>query len=382
MGEVFAGRYELLDPVAEGGMGSVWLTHDRSDGQVKIAKILRQSDASSLLRFVREQSVRIDHHHVVTPLSWAGMDDRVLFTMPLVRGGSVADLLKEHGPLPVRWVAELLDQTLKGLEAVHAAGIVHRDVKPANLLLEPTGRALPHLRLTDFGIAAPVDEPRMTHASMAIGTPGYMAPEQWHGAHPDPRQDLYAVAAVGLEMLTATRPPGTPGPLVPPDLSSLPEPHEPAQRLVSVLLRSTVEDPDQRHASAAQMRAELRLLELTELTYSGDEVVVRDHFATGFPAMSAVSDAPPGVGFADGATRLDGQTRVDGTALPPTRNAHHPAPATRIPLTQALFGKTRVDAAAAGHPDASARRASAVPGLALVALGVVLLLAALLLGLG
>ncbi|WP_235737541.1 hypothetical protein [Nocardioides alcanivorans] len=71
-----------------------------ADGQVKAAKILGQSDAASLLRFVREQSMRIDHRHVVTPQSWAGVDDRVLFTMPMVRGGSVADLLRDHGALP------------------------------------------------------------------------------------------------------------------------------------------------------------------------------------------------------------------------------------------------------------------------------------------
>ena len=96
--------------------------------------------------------------------------------MPLVRGGSVASLLSDFGALPLRWVGALLDQTLQALEAVHAAGIVHRDIKPANLLLEPTGRNQPHLRVTDFGIAAPMDEPRMTRASMAIGSPGYMPP--------------------------------------------------------------------------------------------------------------------------------------------------------------------------------------------------------------
>ena len=71
-------------------------------------------------------------------------------TMPLVRGGSVAGLVKEYGALPVRWVSQLLDQTLQALEAVHAAGIVHRDVKPANLLLEPTGTGRPHLRLLNL----------------------------------------------------------------------------------------------------------------------------------------------------------------------------------------------------------------------------------------
>ena len=92
---------------------------------------------------------------------------------------------------------------------------------PANLLLEPTGRDQPHLRLTDFGIAAPMDEPRMTRASMAIGSPGYMPPEQWHGADPDPRQDIYAVGLVGLEMLTGIRPEVERAPI---DLDALPEP--------------------------------------------------------------------------------------------------------------------------------------------------------------
>ncbi|MBM7517803.1 serine/threonine-protein kinase [Nocardioides nitrophenolicus] len=207
MGEVFAGRYELLDPIAAGGMGTVWRVLDRTAGEVKAAKMLRQTDAAMLLRFVREQSVRIDHTHVVTPQSWAGVDDRVLFTMPLVRGGSVSGLMKRNGgTLPPRWIAVLTDQTLQALEAVHAAGIVHRDIKPGNLLLEVTGRDRPHLRLTDFGIAVPSDEPRLTHVAMVIGTPGYLPPEQYRGADPDPSADIYALGVVVLEMLTGHRP--------------------------------------------------------------------------------------------------------------------------------------------------------------------------------
>ena len=276
MGEVFAGRYELIVPIAEGGMGTVWEVHDRSDNQVKAAKILRQSDAASLLRFVREQSMRIDHRHVVTPLSWAGMDDRVLFTMPLVRGGSVASLLSDFGALPLRWVGTLLDQTLQALEAVHAAGIVHRDVKPGNLLLEPTGRDQPHLRLTDFGIAAPMDEPRMTRASMAIGSPGYMPPEQWHGADPDPRQDIYAVGLVGLEMLTGIRPEVERASI---DLDALPEPRGLARELVAVLERAASPDPAARHASATELRRDLARLDLVNQTMAAnDDIEVFDHF--------------------------------------------------------------------------------------------------------
>lgn len=208
MGELFAGRYELVDPLGDGGMGSVWRTWDHRDRRYVAAKVLRQADASSLLRFVREQSYRISHPHVVTPLGWAGEDERVLFTMPIVRGGSVATLLGDFGALPPTWVAVLLDQLLDALAAVHAAGVVHRDVKPANLLLEPTGRGRPHLRLSDFGIAAPVDAPRLTRASAVVGTPGYFAPEQLRGSSPHPAQDLYAVGVVSAEMLTGTAPVG------------------------------------------------------------------------------------------------------------------------------------------------------------------------------
>ena len=211
MGEVFAGRYELIDPIASGGMGTVWRVLDRTDGQLKAAKMLHQSDAAMLLRFVREQSLRIDHTHIVTPQSWAGVDDRVLFTMPLVAGGSVSMLIRQYGALPPRWIGRLVDQTLQALEAVHAAGIVHRDVKPGNLLLEPTGRGVPHLRLGDFGIAVPTDEARLTHIAMVIGTPGYMPPEQQLGADPDPSADIYALGMVILEMLTATKPPARRG---------------------------------------------------------------------------------------------------------------------------------------------------------------------------
>jgi serine/threonine-protein kinase len=157
------------------------------------------------------------------------MDDRVLFTMPLVRGGSVSTLLKKYGALPPRWVAMLLDQTLQALEAVHGAGIVHRDIKPGNLLLEPTGTGRPHLRLTDFGIAVPSDEPRLTQVAMAIGTPGYMAPEQIRGADPAPAADIYALGIVTLEMLTGRRPDAEAGVPDPTSLRSGAPHHEAAR---------------------------------------------------------------------------------------------------------------------------------------------------------
>ncbi|QIX28483.1 protein kinase [Nocardioides sp. JQ2195] len=201
-----AGRYVLIDQIGAGGMGSVWRAWDLKSQTFVAAKLLGQHDSGMLLRFVREQSVRIRHPHVVAPSGWAAEDNLVIFTMDLVKGGSIHTLLGDHGRLPESYTAVVLDQTLQALEAVHAAGVVHRDVKPANLLLEPTGTRRPHVRLGDFGVAALIDEVRLTRFPGAIGTDGYMAPEQAHGAAPEPQQDLYALGVVGIQMLTGLSP--------------------------------------------------------------------------------------------------------------------------------------------------------------------------------
>jgi serine/threonine-protein kinase len=350
VGEVFAGRYELLDPVAVGGMGAVWCVLDRADHQLKAAKILRQSDAASLLRFVREQSLRIDHSHVVTPQSWAGMDDRVLFTMPLVRGGSVSHLLKEYGVLPVRWVALLVDQTLQALEAVHAAGIVHRDVKPANLLLEPTGRGMPHLRLTDFGIAIPLDEPRMTRTSMIVGSPGYMAPEQWRGADPDARADIYSVGRVGITMLTGVRPPAEDADV---DLAPYRTGEPGHDALLDLLGRAVSRDPEHRPPTATAMREELRALDLTSRPPEpGEDITVEDAFG-------------------------DVVTLANGSLTPGPTAGPTGAPTATLAATGRATSVLGADPTRVQH--APARRRSAVPGVALIAVGLASLVAAVLL---
>lgn len=206
MGEIFAGRYELVDPIGRGGVGAVWRAFDHRRRRYVAAKVLQQSDAHTLLRFVREQSLRIDHPHVLAPASWAADDDKVLFTMDLMAGGSLSHLIGDYGPLPPSHVVLLLDQLLSGLQAVHDEGVVHRDIKPANILLEATGTNRPHLRLSDFGIAMRKGEPRLTETNYVVGTPGYFAPEQLEGAEPDFPADLYAVGLVGLYLLTAVKP--------------------------------------------------------------------------------------------------------------------------------------------------------------------------------
>ncbi|WP_435137171.1 serine/threonine-protein kinase [Actinacidiphila sp. bgisy144] len=206
MGEVFAGRYELVDPIGRGGVGAVWRAWDRRRRRYVAAKLLQQSDAHALLRFVREQALRIDHPHVLAPASWAADDDKVLFTMDLVCGGSLSHLVAEYGPLPPRLVCVLLDQLLAGLSAVHAEGVIHRDIKPANVLLEATGTRPPHVRLSDFGIAMRKGDARLTEANYVVGTPGYFAPEQLLGAEPDFAADLYATGLVALYLLGGRKP--------------------------------------------------------------------------------------------------------------------------------------------------------------------------------
>lgn len=240
---VVAGRYRLLDQVGSGGMGSVWRARDERTGQVVALKVLGRHGSVLLARFVREQAVRVRHPHVVAPHGWAAEDDLVVLAMELVAGGSVADLLREHGPLDAGTAGLLVEQLLAGLAAVHAAGLVHRDVKPANLLLEATGDGPPHLRLGDFGVAAPVADRRFTTVPGAIGTDGYMAPEQARGAPPEPTQDLYAVGRVALQLVTG---------LPPARQDAIP-----SHPLRPLLERLLVTDPEQRIATA---EAALRLL--------------------------------------------------------------------------------------------------------------------------
>jgi eukaryotic-like serine/threonine-protein kinase len=254
MGEVFGGRYELVDPLASGGSGVVWRVWDLRESTFRAAKVLKQSDSASLLRFMRETGWRISHPHVITPLGWVGEDDRMMFTMPLVRGGSVSGLLKRRGPLPPGFAAAVTDQLLDALEKVHAQGLVHRDVKPANLLLNPVGaHQPPEAMLTDFGIAAPVGEPRMTRVTEVIGTPGYMSPEAAVGLDPEPKQDLYSVGVVLLEMLTGQRPPQNGKPVIPAAAEQVP-----LGRFIARLLA----DEDARIATAGEARAALAEIDL------------------------------------------------------------------------------------------------------------------------
>ena len=161
---VVAGRFVLAERLGAGGMGVVHRAWDRQRREWVALK--QVTDPALLADFDAEQALRVRHRHV------AGPTERVAgaLTMELIRGGSLQLLLEEQGPLPTSYAVVLLDQLLAGLAAIHAAGLVHCDLKPANLLLEPTGGGRPHLRISDFGVAARVLAPP---GPVGAGTPGF-----------------------------------------------------------------------------------------------------------------------------------------------------------------------------------------------------------------
>ncbi|GAA2042092.1 hypothetical protein GCM10009720_23380 [Yaniella flava] len=343
MGDVFAGRYELVDPLGEGGTGVVWRVWDHRHQQYAAAKVLRQVDASSLLRFMREQSLRLEHPHILTPTGWAGEDDKVLFTMPIASGGSVATLISDYGPLPVRLTAELLDQLLSALEATHAQNVIHRDVKPANLLLDATGTGHPWLWLGDFGIAAGGDAPRLTQGPYTVGTPGYVAPEAFElGWQPTPAADLYAAGMCAVEMLTGAHP--APDADIATLLAAAHREEPVPDSLVAVVAQLGHATVNERYAHAGEARAELRatgLLEPLEAHRLLGDVEVFDHT----PALphgwsehgpTEVDDADPSIAAPPMAAAPTVSTMPPP---PPPQQRHEPARKMRaVALAAILMG--------------------------------------------
>jgi serine/threonine protein kinase len=184
---LLAARYELRDEIGRGATGVVWRAWDRR---------WRTHVAVKVFHAAAPTGPCVDHPHVLAQVPAVADDGTVLAVMDLVRGGSLLDLCREHGRLPEAFVAVVVDQLLQALTAVHAHGLVHRDVKPANLLLDATGTGRPRARLADFGDEA------------TIGTTGYLAPERGAGAAPHASQDVYAAGVLTRRLLER------PGPLV------------------------------------------------------------------------------------------------------------------------------------------------------------------------
>jgi serine/threonine protein kinase len=197
---VVAGRYLLQDRIGRGAMGTVWrardpvLARDVAVKEVQVPGLLSTQERDVLQqRTLREAraAARLNHPGVVTVFDVVEADGHPWIVMELVKARSLEQILAEDGPLPAAAAAEVGSMVLEALACAHAAGIMHRDVKPSNVLLSDEGRAV----LTDFGIATLEGDPGLTQVGMVMGTPGFCAPERIRGEHATPASDLWSLGA-------------------------------------------------------------------------------------------------------------------------------------------------------------------------------------------
>jgi serine/threonine-protein kinase len=194
------GRYQVVSRIAKGGMGTLYLGWDpKLDRQIAI-KILLDDNDELRERFAREaRSVASLHHlHIVTIFDVGEYEGHPFIAMEYMRGETLQALIRARLVLSIARKLEILEQLCEGLAFAHRAGIIHRDVKPANMILQLDGS----LKILDFGIARIAKSSGMTHAGMLIGTLNYMSPEQVSGQVADNRSDVFAVGAVMYELLS------------------------------------------------------------------------------------------------------------------------------------------------------------------------------------
>ena len=259
-------RYTDVEPIAKGGMGEVFRARDTELGRQVAVKVLFANfarDDALRQRFQREAlaAARLSGEpNIVTIFDVGEYDSRPFIVMEYLRGGSLADRAR-GAPTPPAQVLEWLSDAASALDAAHAAGVVHRDVKPANLLLDDRG----HVRVADFGIASAAGLDSFTQTGTVLGTAGYLAPEQARGERATAATDLYALGVVAFELLTGRRPfradtataeaaahIHAPVPSLHEANPSLPPELDP------VFARALAKDPAARYASSAEFVADLR----------------------------------------------------------------------------------------------------------------------------
>ena len=262
--EALAARYEILDPLGEGGMGMVYRVRDRETTEILALKLLRPEiacDPAMMDRFKNEIRLahRITHKNVCRIYDFNRVDDLAFFTMEYVDGESLRAYLKRAGKLTPERVIDLTRQITAGLSEAHAQGVIHRDLKPENVMLGRDGL----VKLLDFGIARAI-ESDVVAARTIMGTPEYMAPEQSQGKAIDQRADLYALGLILYECLTGRRAfsGATPVEIALKQLKEKPLP--PRKFLSSVppnleaaVMRCLEKEPARRFASASELQRAL-----------------------------------------------------------------------------------------------------------------------------
>ena len=308
---VLAGRYRLTGRIAVGGVGEVWRATDRvleRDVAVKLLRPEYTQHAETLARFRAEarHAGSLSHPGIAQVYDYgegSPPDDPPYLVLELVDGPSLAGVVAD-GPLGPERTMDVIAQAAAGLQAAHEAGLVHRDVKPGNLLLAPGGR----VKITDFGIAHVAGSAPITRTGTLVGTPAYLAPERAVGAAATPASDLYSLGVVAFGCL-AGKPPfgGTPLEVTVASRHSPLSPLPPVPEGVAALVaRLTAKDPAARPATAAEVAQQAATL--------------RDAIAAGHAAGSngAAQAIPPGtLAFGQSATAatLAESCRIRGMGL-------------------------------------------------------------------
>jgi serine/threonine protein kinase len=205
------GPYILTAVLGRGGMGVVYRAFDTAKGRTVALKVLipeLAADRAFQDRFRREskRAARLSEPHIIPIHDFGQIDGRLFIDMRLVDGIDLATLLDRDGPMPPAAAAWISTQVASALDAAHADGLIHRDVKPSNVLITGQGKSMPFAYLIDFGIARVVNGASLSTSSGTIGTVAYMAPERFSGSPGDRRADVYSLACVLYECLTGRAP--------------------------------------------------------------------------------------------------------------------------------------------------------------------------------
>jgi serine/threonine-protein kinase len=373
------GPYILTSVLGRGGMGVVYRAFDTVKGRTVALKVLipeLATDRAYQDRFRREskRAARLSEPHIIPIHDYGQIDGRLYIDMRLVEGIDLATLLDRDGPMPPAAAAWITAQVASALDAAHADGLIHRDVKPSNVLITGHGKSMPFAYLIDFGIARVVSSASLSTSNSTVGTVAYMAPERFAGSPGDRHADVYSLACVLYECLTGRQP--FTGEMVaimwaqlnaaPPAPSTLRPGLPPA--VDAVLARGLAKDPTYRYGTAGDL-AEAILAATADLgspslpVLPADQVRTRRHPST-VKDSSPVGESGPvrsraGVPLWDSDPR--GQTRAALRAIvsDPDRGipALSSAQAMSAALNELLPGtprETRVLVAAAEHGVAEA----------------------------